>query len=77
MPILHAHAAAPTGQNGSDCQPGQTGYALGQLRVPGQSKQNPAAIVSDLPGDRGVTDVFWKQDGTRILKDTRVASRQP
>ncbi len=77
LPILHAHAAAPTGQNGSDCQPGQTGYALGQLRVPGQSKKNPAAIVPDLPGDRGVTDVFWKQDGTRVLKDTRVASRQP
>ena len=42
LPILHAHAAAPTGQNGSDCQPGQTGYVLGQLRVPGQSRQNPA-----------------------------------
>ncbi len=77
LPILHAHAAAPTGQNGSDCQPGQTGYALGQLRVAGQSRQNPAALVPDLPGDRGVTDVFWKQDGTRILKDTRVKARQP
>ncbi len=77
LPILHAHAAAPTGQNGSDCQPGQTGYALGQLHVAGQSRQNPAALVPDLPGDRGVTDVFWKQDGTRILKDTRVKARQP
>ncbi|MEZ5154572.1 MAG: MlaD family protein [Solirubrobacterales bacterium] len=77
LPILHAHAAAPTGQDGSDCQPGQTGYALGRLQVPGQSKQNPAAVVSDLPGDRGPTDVFWKQDGTRVLKDTRVAARQP
>ena len=77
LPILHAHAAAPTGQDGSDCQPGQTGYALGQLRVAGQSRQNPAALVPDLPGDRGVTDVFWKQDGTRILKDTRVKARQP
>ncbi len=77
LPILHAHAAAPTGQDGSDCQPGQTGYALGQLRVNGQSKQNPAAIVPDLPGDRGVTDVFWNRDGTRVLRDTRVASRQP
>ncbi len=77
LPILHAHAAAPTGQNGSDCQPGQTGYALGKLQVKGQSDQNPAAIVPDLPGDRGVTDVFWNQDGTRVLRDTRVASRQP
>jgi ABC-type transporter Mla subunit MlaD len=77
LPILHAHPAAPTGQNGSDCQPGQTGYALGRLRAPGQSRQNPAAVVSDLPGDRGGTDVFWKRDGTRVLRDTRVESRQP
>jgi hypothetical protein len=77
LPILHAHPAGPTGQDGSDCQPGQTGYALGELRAPGQSRQNPAAVVSDLPGDRGVTDVFWKRDGTRVLRDTRVESRQP
>ncbi|HET6831164.1 MAG TPA: MlaD family protein [Solirubrobacterales bacterium] len=77
LPILHAHPAAPTGQDGSDCQPGQTGYALGQLLADGQSPQNPAAVVADLPGDRGVTDVFWKQDGTRVLRDTRVESRQP
>jgi ABC-type transporter Mla subunit MlaD len=77
VPILHAHPAAPTGQDGSDCQPGQTGYALGQLLGRGQSAQNPAAVVSDLPGDRGVTDVFWKRDGTRVLRDTRVESRQP
>ena len=30
LPILHANPAAPTGQNGSDCQPGQTGYLLGR-----------------------------------------------
>jgi ABC-type transporter Mla subunit MlaD len=77
VPILHAHPAGPTGQDGSDCQPGQTGYALGSLRGRGQSRQNPAAVVSDLPGDRGVTDVFWKRDGTRVLRDTRVEARQP
>jgi phospholipid/cholesterol/gamma-HCH transport system substrate-binding protein len=77
LPILHAHSAAPTGQDGSDCQPGQTGYALGQIRVPGQSKKNPAAVVADLPGDRGPTTAFWKRGGDRILKDTRVRARQP
>lgn len=76
-PILHANPAAPTGQNGSDCQPGQTGYLLGKLQAPGQPDDNPAIVLSDLPGDRGVTDVFWRQDGTRILKDTRVKARQP
>jgi ABC-type transporter Mla subunit MlaD len=77
LPILHANAAGPTGQNGSDCQPGQTGYVQGKLQVAGQSDQNPAVIVPDLPGDRGVTDVFWNRDGTRELRDTRVAARQP
>ena len=77
LPILHANAGGPTGQNGSDCQPGQTGYLLGKLQVAGQSDQNPSIIVPDIPGDRGVTDVFWKRDGTRVLRDTRVASRQP
>ena len=77
LPILHANAAGPTGQNGSDCQPGQTGYVQGKLQVAGQSDQNPAVIVPDLPGDRGVTDVFWNRDGTRELRDTRVEARQP
>ncbi len=77
LPILHANPAAPTGQDGENCQPGQTGYVLGQLRVPGQGKDNPSVIVPDLPGDQGPTTAFWKQDGTRILKDTRVKSRQP
>ena len=77
LPILHANAAGPTGQNGSDCQPGQTGYVQGKLQVAGQSDQNPSVIVPDLPGDRGVTNVFWNRDGTRELRDTRVEARQP
>ena len=44
---------------------------------PGQPKSNPAVVVPDIPGDRGVTDVYWNQDGTRELRDTRVAARQP
>jgi len=77
LPILHGHAAGPTGQDGSDCQPGQTGYPLGKLQVPGQGDANPAVIVPDIPGDRGVTDVYFNRDGTRELRDTRVEARQP
>jgi ABC-type transporter Mla subunit MlaD len=76
-PILHANPTGPTGQNGSDCQPGQTGYLLGRLPVKGQGAANPAVIKPDIPGDQGVTDVYWKRNGTRIQKDTRVAARQP
>jgi hypothetical protein len=45
--------------------------------VPGQAKSNPAQGNPDIPGSRGITDIFYKQDGTRVLKDTRIASHQP
>ncbi len=77
LPILHANPSGPTGQNGSDCQPGQTGYLLGSDPVPGQGASNPAVVAPDLPGDRGITDVYWNRDGTRELRDTRVPARQP
>jgi ABC-type transporter Mla subunit MlaD len=77
LPILHANPGGPTGQDGKNCQPGQTGYVLGKLRIPGQTKANPSVIVPDLPGDPGPTTAFWNQNGQRVLKDTRVKSRQP
>jgi ABC-type transporter Mla subunit MlaD len=77
LPILHANPAGPTGQDGQNCQPGQTGYVLGDVRIPGQKKDNPAVIVRNLPGDPGPTTAYWKQDGSRVLKDTRVKARQP
>ena len=77
LPILHANPAAPSGQNGSDCQPGQSGYLLGQLRAKGQGKDNPSILVPDIPGDRGITDVYFTREGDRELRDTRVAARQP
>ncbi|MGF2075344.1 hypothetical protein, partial [Enterococcus casseliflavus] len=77
LPILHGNPAGPTGQDGSDCQSGQTGYLLGEFRAPGQAADNPAVIAPDLPGDRGVTDVYFNADGTRELRDTRVEARQP
>jgi hypothetical protein len=77
LPILHGNPTGPTGQNGSDCQSGQTGYLLGRLPVAGQPASNPAVGVPDLPGDRGITDAFFKQNGDRIFVDTRVEARQP
>jgi ABC-type transporter Mla subunit MlaD len=77
LPILHANATGPTGQDGSDCQSGQTGYLLGRLPVSGQPRSDPAVVQADLPGDRGPTTVFFKRNGERVLKDTRVPGRQP
>ncbi len=85
-PILEGHAYGPTGQpftrdaNGGatpDCQPGQTGYFFGRNPVPGQPKNVPAQGNPDILGSRGVSDLFYKKDGTRILKDTRIPSHQP
>ncbi len=77
LPIFHGNPGAPTGQNGSDCQPGQSGYLLGKLQVKNQSDANPSIIAPDLPGNRGVTDVYFNRNGTRELRDTRVEARQP
>jgi hypothetical protein len=99
LPILHGNPYAPSGQpqysdpsqpdpkfSGEplpDCQPGQTGYPLGRFPVAGQAADNPAVGVSDLPGSRGPTDVFYPpppSDGQapdRTRKDTRIKSHQP
>ena len=77
LPILHGNPFGPTGQNGSDCQAGQSGYLLGELRIPGQPRSNPAVGVQDIPGDRGVTDLFYDEGGVRTFRDTRIPSRQP
>jgi ABC-type transporter Mla subunit MlaD len=60
-----------------DCQAGQTGYPLGDFRAPGQPAWSPAQVLDNLPGSRGVTDVFFNQNGSRELKDTRIPSHQP
>jgi ABC-type transporter Mla subunit MlaD len=79
LPILYGPAYGPAGQRGTqnDCQGGQNGYPLGQLRQDGQPASNPAIIVDDLPGSRGPTTGFWDDDGNRVLFDSRVASRAP
>jgi hypothetical protein len=77
IPITNSHPYAPTGQHNADCQPGQTGYELGQQLVPGQRLADPANRISDLPGSRGPLTAFWNADGERDLFDSRVESRQP
>lgn len=77
LPILNVQPYGPTGQNNADCQQGQNGYALGELRVPGQARRNPAIGVSNLPGSRGPLTLYWTRNGKRQIRDTRVDSRQP
>jgi ABC-type transporter Mla subunit MlaD len=77
LPILNAPAYGPAGQDGSDCQAGQIGYKLGELLAPGQDPSNPGNAVSDLPGSRGPTTLFFNDDQARELYDSRVGSRQP
>jgi ABC-type transporter Mla subunit MlaD len=60
-----------------DCQSGQSGYPLGSFPAPGQSKSNPGNVLDNLPGSRGITDVFFNKNGDRKLKDTRIPSHQP
>jgi hypothetical protein len=77
QPIVHGNPYGPTGQDGSDCQGGQTGYLLGELRLPGQPESNPSVAVADIPGDRGPTTLFFDENTQRTYRDTRVPSRQP
>jgi ABC-type transporter Mla subunit MlaD len=80
VPILHGNPYGPTGldSNGQpNCQSGQTGYALGDDRLPGQSKDNPTFGVSQIAGpgsasgvpSLGRTDLFLEQNGDRIFWD--------
>jgi ABC-type transporter Mla subunit MlaD len=74
----HGETPAPPGQE--DCQAGQNGYPLGQsedTRLPGQSLSNPANAVSDLPGTRGRTTLYWNENTERELRDTVNESRTP
>ena len=77
LPILHGNPYSPSGQHDADCQAGQTGYFLGDLRRPGQSISNPVVAVSDIPGSRGPTTLYWTNDNGRQIRDTRVEARQP
>jgi ABC-type transporter Mla subunit MlaD len=76
-PIVNSHPYGPTGQRDADCQAGQAGYVLGELPVPGQPESDPSNKISDIPGSRGPTTLFWNADRERTQFDSRVPSRQP
>jgi hypothetical protein len=80
LPVAHGPVNAPAGQLSNeypDCAAGQFGYPLGRLRLPGQPPEAPGIAVGDYPGSLGPTTLYLKRDGTRVLRDTRVASRAP
>jgi ABC-type transporter Mla subunit MlaD len=81
LPIGHGPINAPSGQAGReypDCAAGQFGYPLGWLPLPGQPPEAPGIAYGDYPDvSLGPTDVYFNQDGSRELRDSRVASRAP
>jgi hypothetical protein len=77
LPIANAGPYMPTGQKNADCQFGQRGYPLGAAPLPGQPADSAANLVSDLPGSRGPTTLFFNDAGERELVDTRNPKRQP
>ncbi len=77
IPMTNTHPYQPTGQRNADCQGGQIGYPLGQIRVPGQPLSSPANRISDLPGSRGPTTLFYGADQKRSQVDSRIPGRSP
>jgi len=73
IPILHGNPYGPSVTDGQpNCQAGQTGYALGEALIPGQTKDNPTFGVQNVTKAAGVaplgkTDLFLEQDGTRLF----------
>jgi ABC-type transporter Mla subunit MlaD len=76
VPILHGNPYGPAVSGGQpNCQAGQTGYALGEDLIPGQSKNNPTFGVTQIAGPGsasgmpalGKTDLFLEQNGNRIF----------
>jgi ABC-type transporter Mla subunit MlaD len=80
LPVGHAPLDAPHGQlteEYPDCATGQLGYPLGELLLPGQPYFAPGIAVGDVPGSLGPTTAYFRPDGSRELRDTRVSSRAP
>ena len=57
LPILHGPTYQPAvdSAGNADCQAGQVGYLLGDLRQPGQAASGPEIIVNNQPGNAGPT----------------------
>jgi hypothetical protein len=77
LPIANAGPYMPAGQKNADCQLGQRGYPLGDGSLPGQPPSSAANLMSDLPGSRGPTTLFYNDAGEREIFDSRIDSRQP
>jgi ABC-type transporter Mla subunit MlaD len=80
LPIGHAPINAPHGQlspDFPDCLPGQQGYPLGRLPLPGQRPADPQIGVGDYEGSLGPTTLYFNDQGQREVRDTRVRSRSP
>jgi hypothetical protein len=78
VPVLHGNPYGPAVTNGQpNCQPGQTGYPLGEALLPGQDPGNPTFGVQQIAGpgslshmpSLGKTDLFLEQNGTRVFWD--------
>jgi virulence factor Mce-like protein len=71
QPIQHGNPYGPSGtEQEPNCQSGQTGYALGEALLPGQSPSNPAFGVRNITEAAGVaplgkTDILIQQNGQR------------
>ena len=82
MPILHGSPYGPAVTDGKpNCQAGQTGYPLGEARIPGQAQNNPTFGVRNIAKAAGMaplgkTDLFLEQDGTRIFGPGATAPAQ-
>jgi len=76
-PIYGPHGERPAPPGKEDCQAGQNGYPLGQARVAGQASNNPTNAVSDTPGTRGPTTLFWNNNVKRETRYTVNPHRTP
>ena len=73
IPILHGNPYGPAITNGQpNCQAGQTGYALGEDLIPGQSADNPTFGVTQIAGDGALG-----RAGTRQDRPLPAAERRP
>ena len=64
--------ARPSRNGQPNCQAGQTGYALGEALLPGQSPDNPTFGVPNIAKAAGVpplgkTNLFLEQNGDRVF----------
>ena len=53
------------------------GASAGSVSSDPRGNLAPGIAVGDLPGSLGPTTAYFQRDGSRVLRDTRVASRAP